>query len=105
MKKINLESIKQLCKSDEWEDFLDGVADLVEEKYLREDEYFVNMLPHSTGVTVTIASDPIHITRKHVIQGEDEIEELYTQTLVEFEKVNRIRTVHSWWGELNRNIK
>lgn len=100
-----MKTIKDFCKSYEWEDFLDKVMDLVEEKHIREGEYFVNMLPHSTGVTVTIASEPIHITRKHVIRGEDEIEGLYTQTVVDFEKVNRIRTVHLWWAELNRDIK
>lgn len=100
MKKSNLESIKQFCKSEEWENLLDEVMDLVEEKYLKDGESFVNMLPHSTGITISIASEPKHITQKHVYLDQKEVEELYTQTLVEFEKVNRIRTAHIWWGEL-----
>ena len=104
--KNNIRSIKEFCKSDEWGDFLDKVMDLVEEKYLKEGEVFVNMLPHDTGITVSIASEPIHITQKHVYLNQDVVDYLYTQTLVEFEKVHKIRTVHIWWGELeNRTIR
>lgn len=100
-----MKTIKNFCKSDEWEDFLDKVVDLVEEKYLKDGEVFVNMLPHDTGVTVSIASEPKHITQKHVYTEQKDVEDLYTQSLVEFEKVHKIRAVHIWWGELENKFK
>ena len=102
----NLESIKQFCKSEEWEDFLDKVLDLVEKKYLKDGEVVVNMLPHYSGITVSIASEPKYITQKYVYLDQKDIDHLYRQTSVEFEKAHKIRAVHIWWGELeNRTIK
>lgn len=87
--------IEEICKSEEWNEFLCNIKRLVESKYLRQEEYILSVTPYEYGIQVILrGKNIVHQTPWREMVGENPPPKEY----ITF----KTRTIHIWWREFYR---
>lgn len=89
------DNLKTICKSPYWQAMLDRVEELVNLKHLRLGESILSITPYDMGIQVILRGEDItHVTPWRERLGENPLPETYTTF--------KTRTIHVWWGQLER---